>query len=714
MYKNLYIILAGAILALSVFTLTFSGSARNRADFVFNNGNEPQTLDPQIMSGQPEGAIAVGIHEGLTGYHPKTLAPIPGVAERWEIDGLNYTFHLRPDSYWIKQGEIFTVDGKKRNVTAHDFIYSWRRMLHPETGSEYSFLVYFIEGCQQYENDITKHFRATIEKYDKLYTEIEVLGPESFGDEKYKDAREKFLKELNDYRDQRWKEVVKIEAPDPLTLKVQLRAITPFFLEITSYYSLNPSPREIVEKYGKFWTQKDNIVTNGPYYIDEWKFNSYIRLRKNKHYWETEEYVKKHLGEIRAIPDEKRTRVERDLFEYYENAGAFIPNGFETIDIRAVEEQITGMNLYINGDVDRIRELPTAILGELHAYRQKHGAESLPHLFTGTYNSVYYYSLLTTLPVFSAGENGELGRKLRRALSLSVDRKTLIRLVTRGGQRPAYRLCPPGISGYSEMPCFGSGDYETDLAEAKKLVEEVRAAGVKIPKLKVLYNTHEAHEKVAVYIQSLWKNHLGIEIELANQEWGVYLDSRRTGNFEVCRAGWIGDYKDPNTFLDMWVIGNQNNDPKYNNPQYTKIINEYCAYLSKYIATEEDRNKLLADIRNLRDYEIGIKNTPRPNGKTLDASFEEALTLYGQLPKEEQMQQLFKIRLLLFEIAEQVMLWDMPLIPLYFYTTTQFWPPELEGMYINSKDFHPMKQMRWKDGKRPTGTRYHAFPRLDN
>ena len=396
------------------------------------------------------------------------------------------------------------------------------------------------------------------------------------------------------------------------------------------------------------------------------------------------------------------------------HSGDFLSRGMNTVDALAVEDQITSLNLYINGDCDRIRELPTAILGELLGWEAIEGND-LSHMHAGVYNAVYYYGLYCPLPVFGGskfGPEAENARKLRRALALSIDRKKLVEVVTRGGQAPAYRLVPGGVAGYSDRACFGTGDYAKDLAEARRLVKEVREAGVEIPALKILYNTHEAHSKIAVFIQSIWREQLGIDIEPTNQEWGVYLDSRRTGNFEICRAGWIGDYTDPNTFLDLFVEGGQNNDPKYDNPHYDRIVKQYSANTLKALETPEARAALLKDVRSWHAYDRVIRAVKRPDGRGLDESLEAALEGYDRLESKLRLEATFAIRLLLFEIAEEMLLWDMPTIPIYHYTTTQLWPPELEGIGINSRDVHPLKTLRWTDGQRPAGSRYQFFSSL--
>ena len=134
--------------------MSFTGDARSRADYIWNNQTEPQTLDPRQMNGQPEGAITMALFEGLTVYHPETLEPVPGVAKSWRIDGLTYTFHLRRDAWWVKGPQIFRTKNGPRNVTAHDFIYTWQAHAHPETGSAYAYLFHLIAGYEEYQEKV--------------------------------------------------------------------------------------------------------------------------------------------------------------------------------------------------------------------------------------------------------------------------------------------------------------------------------------------------------------------------------------------------------------------------------------------------------------------------------------------------------------------------------------------------------------------------------
>lgn len=698
MYRNLYIVAAGCLALVAVFLATFTGVQRPRADFVFNNGTEPQTLDPVLQSGEPESQLAIGLFEGLTAYHPETLEPMPGVAKKWETDGLRYVFHLREDAYWVKRGEIYKVDGQPRRVEARDFIETWRRHLVPETGSEYSYLLYPIAGAEEFEHRAGEHWKGFVGRSaasGRVIVNRTSLTPEERA-------------EVDAWRGAAWDEWVKIKALDRFTLEIVLKSPTPYFPSLVAFHSMAPVCREAVEAGGDRWTLPDHIVTNGPYWLEEWRFNSHIRFRKNEHYWENAQYARQCLARRRnkeeVTPEEKR---EGELLERF---GPFVEKGLDTMEALAVEEQNTSLNLYLDGEVDRLREVPSEVVGDLIRYsRERHGG--FGHLHHAVVQNVYFFELNTRVPAFALNENG---RKLRRAMSLAVDRATLIDIVTRAYQKPAYRIVPPGLEGYSNQPLFGNdGDDSKNVVEAQRLVAEVRAAGVRIPKFRVLYNTHEGHAKIAAFLQSLWKTRLGIDTDLANQEWGVFLDSRRTGNYDIARAGWIADYADPNTFLDLFTTTNQNNDPRYSNPHYDRLIMTYASRILTTLATDASRQEMLRDIARWPAYRETIGRRPHGQGQTLDQAIRSAVEQHAkENRREKQLEWASKIRLLLFEAAEEMLMYDMPIIPMYFYTVTCLWPPELEGFFNPPRQFHPLKTIRWKDGRRPLGPRFDQFPRF--
>ena len=159
MYRNLLAIAGGCLGLVAVFLLAFDGRARGRADFAWINTTEPQTLDPQRTSAQPEGAIALCLFEGLTVYDPRDLRPVPGVARSVRVDGTRHVFDLRDDAVWVKGDEVVRkADGSPRRMTAEDFAWSWRRHLHPEVGSEYGGLLSMIRGVKAYPWEVADHW----------------------------------------------------------------------------------------------------------------------------------------------------------------------------------------------------------------------------------------------------------------------------------------------------------------------------------------------------------------------------------------------------------------------------------------------------------------------------------------------------------------------------------------------------------------------------
>lgn len=175
--------------------------------------------------------------------------------------------------------------------------------------------------------------------------------------------------------------------------------------------------------------------------------------------------------------------------------------------------------------------------------------------------STYYYALNTRRPPLD-------DVRVRKALAYAVDRKLLTERVTKGGETPAYAFTPPYEAGYkpqAKMP--------EDVALARQLLAEAGYPdGKGFPKLTVLYNTLEQHQTIAVVLQQMWKENLGIEVNLQNEDWKVWLASINLGNFDISRSGWGGDYVDPNTFLDVHLTGGGHNKSGWSNARYDELI----------------------------------------------------------------------------------------------------------------------------------------------
>jgi oligopeptide transport system substrate-binding protein len=447
--------------------LVLGTSTEERADFVFDLGSEPETLDTTFISGQPGGRIANALFEGLLTRDPLTLAPRPGVACRWDLspDGRRLTFHLRPCQW--SNGDP---------VRASDFAFQWERMLNPENAARYVELLFFIANAEAY-----------------------------------------YRGEITDFSE------VGVEAIDDSTLAVELTHPTPFFLDLCAFYPYFPTNPRIVQAHGENWIRPEQIVSNGPFLLVDWRLRRRIRLRKNPRYWDA---------------------AHVDL---------------ETVDAIFSEHASTAFNLYASGETDWIDSsgIPPTIRD---AIRER------PDFHTAPYLNTYFYRINVTRPPFN-------DRRVRQALNLALDKRAIVDHITRSGEIPARHLVPPGLPGYTSP--LGA-DHEPDHARAL-LAAAGFPGGAGFPTFELFFNTSEQHRPIAEVVQQQWKEELGIRCELVNQEWKVFLNSTRALDYDVSRASWIGDYLDPSTFLDLWVAGNPNNRTGWSHLEYTRLIDAAAA-----------------------------------------------------------------------------------------------------------------------------------------
>lgn len=376
---------------------------------------------------------------------------------------------------------------------------------------------------------------------------------------------------------------VGVQAPKPDTLVVRLRSPTPYFLRILQHYSTYPVPRSVIEKFGTIdaagtaWTRAGALVCNGPFALQSWEMNKIITVKKNPFYWD-QATVK--LQEIHFFPTESQQTEERNF--------------------RAGELHVT----------DAIP--PNKI--EVYQKNDPHLIRIEPYLGT------YYYRINTTRP-------GLKDVRVRKALAMSIDREAIVKNITRGGQLPAFAFVPPNTAGFTSQHAIAY-----DLAKAKKLLAEAGyPQGKGLPSFEILYNTSDAHKLIAEAIQQMWKNNLGIQVTLANQEWKVYLDSQKKMNYDLSRASWIGDYPDPDTFLNMFVSNGTQNQTGWTHSTYDRLIAE--------------------------------------SQRTADTS-----KRYESLQK-----------------AEKILLDEAPMIPIYTYTRVYLLSPDVKGWFSNILDHHPYK-----------------------
>lgn len=528
-HRSLGLLSAGLF---SLVLLTSCSRFEERADFVVVNGAEPQTLDPAVISGQPEGRISQALFEGLLSRNAKGEL-IPGVAEKWELseDGLTLTFHLREEARW-SNGDP---------VTAQDYVESWKRVLTPETGSVYSELLYYIENAQDF--------------LDGKITDWDQVG---------------------------------VKALDDRTLQVQLKNPTPFFLDLTAFTTLLPVHTPSIATYGDDWFKPGNLVSNGPYVLDAWYINDRLRLKKNPEFW-------------------RRNEVK-----------------FETIDVLPTDQPITAFNQFISGQADLVADKQRVPPHLVDAIREEDWFHSAPILAT------YFYRFNVTREPFG-------DPRVRQALSLAVDKNFIVEKITKAGEPVTGALTPPGISeGKYEAP----GGLGYDPKRARQLLAEAGFPGGEgFRRFKILYNTDPVNKTIAEAIQDMWQRELGIECDLQNQEWKVYLDTMSQINYDVARSSWVGDYNDPNTFLDCFVTGRGNNRTGWSNAKFDELI------------------------------DVQAQQTVDPEA-----------------------------RFALMKEAEKILVeQEMPIMPIYNFVGIALYRDGLGGFYPNPLDEHPWAAMYWVD-----------------
>ena len=506
-------------------------SLGNRTGILYwGNGTEPASLDPHIATGVPEHHIMSSVMEGLVLKDRRSLEPRPGVAESWTIsdDGRVYTFKLRDDARW-SNGDPHI---------ANDYVWSWWRALQPALGNQYAYMLFPIKNAKRY--------------YDR--------ETEDFGD-------------------------VGVKALDQRTLQVTLTNPTPYFLQLLDHYSLFPVHQATIEKFGNAdqrgtrWSYEGNLVSNGPFKLDEWKINRHITVTRNLHYWDNDNVAL---------------------------------NG---IVFKPVENTVTEERMFRAGQLHVTSSVPA---DKISTYRKSNSTE----LKIAPYLGTYFYRLNIKTPQLQ-------DRRVRRALGMAIDREKLVENITKGGQIPAYTMTPPGTMGY-----YPKSTLAFDPEGAKNLLSEAGYPnGEGFPAIEILYNTNEGHRKIAVALQEMWKEYLNIDIKLLNQEWKVYLATESAGDYQISRGGWIGDYVDPNNFLDMFLCGGGNNRTGWCNEEYDRLILEVAPSQS---------------------------------------SHEERLAVFQQ--------------------AETMLLDDMPIIPVYTYTSLKLVDSSVENL-----DGNIMNQAMYKD-----------------
>lgn len=493
------ITLAGAI-AGGAFSRFFphspSGSAhpeRAKAhDFRMNIGTEPPTLDPAEADDLVSITVLMNIMRGLTQYGPHAQI-VPACAERWEqsADGKRYRFYLRRNATWS--------DGKP--VTAHDFVYAWRRVLDPANGSPYAFLLFDIRNARAFYNG-------------------QIQDPALLG-----------FRSLDDY-----------------TLEVVLDRPIAYFLQIMAFSIALPQREDVIKRYGESFTEAGHYVTNGPYTLALWEHENQILLKPNRRYW----------------------------------AGAPKNDG---IRMFMIPEPNTSLILYENNELDFVETSSSLPTKEVR--RLKHRSD----FRNQTLHAISYFGFNTQKPPFN-------DVRVRKAFAHAFDREFIPKLF-QGGEKPIRSWISPGLFAYN--PEIG---LDFDLDKARRYLAEAGYPGGKgFPTVELLYaNTTPENRQMAEIAQFQWKQNLGVDVQIRNVEWKMFLRQLDEDPPQIFRLQWFVDYPDPDSFLGVFVSESGNNHTQWTSGQYDEWIRQAA------VESNPTRRKALYDKaqRELLEHSAGI------------------------------------------------------------------------------------------------------------
>lgn len=316
---------------------------------------------------------------------------------------------------------------------------------------------------------------------------------------------------------------VGVRALDDRTLQVQLHEPTAYFLNLTAFHCYYPVPRALAERHPDTWAaDAAGMVCSGPYKITKWVHSSEITMAKNDRYWDAAHVRQPELNFI--ISDSASTRLT------------------------LVESKQAHMTVE-PPPLDQNR------LEQLGLYK------------VAPYLGAYYYVFNTAQPPFD-------NAKVRRAFAQAVQRGSLVHNIVRGQKVPAYAWVPPGLINPATGRDFreeGGNLLAEDPKAAQALLKEAGYDEAHpLPPVTILFNTNEMHKAVAEAIQAMWKDNLGADVSLMNQESKVFMAARSSGDYQVARASWIADYMDPMSFIE--VFADKENDAKYHNPEYNALV----------------------------------------------------------------------------------------------------------------------------------------------
>ncbi|KGP90722.1 ABC transporter substrate-binding protein [Pontibacillus chungwhensis BH030062] len=479
---------------------TSDNGGESSAEQVFkaNIASEPFSLNPSLANDATSSAVLLQTFEGLTRIGPEGEPQEAMASEIETSDDLKkYTFTIRDGAKW-SNGDP---------VTAQDFEYAWKWALDPNNNSQYAYQLYYVKNA-----------------------EAANTGEGNLED-------------------------VGVTAVDEKTLEVELENPTPYFLELTAFYTYFPVNSKIAKENEEWYADAgENYVSNGPFKMTEWSHNDSITLEPNEEYW-----------------DKEAVKLDR-------------------IEFAMINDFNTELNSFKQGEFDwagsPFGSLPTEAIPSL----KEDGSLNVEPI-AGT----YWYKFHTEKEPFN-------NVNIRKAFAYSIDRQGIVENITKAGQVPAMAAVPPTMFSDNEEGYFDAVNIEKAKEHLQKGIEELGYDSVEdMPAVTLSFNTSESHAKIAQAIQDMWKENLGVDVELSNSEWAVYIDQLHQGDYQIGRMGWLGDFNDPINFLELYKEKGGNNDTRWHSEEFASLLEE-----SQTETDSEKRTEMLKEAEGILMDEMPI------------------------------------------------------------------------------------------------------------
>lgn len=590
------------LFSITVFFILAVGACRTNSPYfgrtkppatqrlIFENAAEPGTLDPHRINSSLESRIIDALFDGLTKYHPETLEPMAALATHYETNDTNtrFTFYLRghPQPRGTRLPNTDTLRGEFASgkikedfarghtavpdniparwsdgkiITAHDFIYSWRRLIDPQTAADNAVFLYSIKNAEKINTGKVR----ILNRLTGLF-EVDSTGKEIEAAEKELKSNQKLSAPSDNYETVKFKpEDLAVTAPDDFTLQIELEAPAPFFLQMLSGPMFVPVPRQSIDQAKQrtdtesSWTQPEQIVTSGAFRLQKWKPYERIIVTKNPYYYE---------ADMVAI---------------------------EQITFLPIVDPTTNLNIYKAGEADAMAGnlIPQAFVQVLRGKRDFHTSASL---------TPFFFAVNTKKAPFD-------NTLLRYALNMATDKKAITDFLG-SGQMPANTLVPSNTSYKSpdslhiEINGVVYDILSYNPSAARELLSKAgfpdgRAPDGRRLSLDVLFRTLETNRQIAEIIQQQWQQNLNIEVNLLNQESKVYVRTIRNLQYNgVVLRSWQADYIDPNALLEVFLTTSVNSGTGWSSPQYDAMLkkaNATTAPAERMIKLKECENELL-------------------------------------------------------------------------------------------------------------------------